>query len=134
MQIDTKMVIESDASKVFEAIVDPEQIGGFWFSSSSERWETGKTVTVEYKEYNAEINLDITKVVPNKLIEFKWDARTVIISFEEESGQTLVTATEKDLDDNHIDFILGQKEGWVYMLTCLKSYVEFGNKIRAALR
>ncbi|WP_251516381.1 MULTISPECIES: SRPBCC domain-containing protein [Staphylococcus] len=134
MQIDTKMVVESDASKVFEAIVDPEQIGGFWFSSSSERWETGKTVTVEYKEYDAVINLDITKVVPNELIEFKWDGRTIVISFEEESGQTLVTATEKGLDDNNVDFILGQKEGWVYMLSCLKSYVEFGNKIRAALR
>jgi hypothetical protein len=25
------------------------------------------------------------------------------------------------------------KEGWVYMLTCLKGYLEFGVKLRGAL-
>jgi len=41
------------ANEVFEAFVDPAQIGSFWFSSSSERWEAGRTIKLRYEEYNA---------------------------------------------------------------------------------
>ncbi|GIO31090.1 hypothetical protein J2TS6_22310 [Paenibacillus albilobatus] len=50
----TKMKILKPAHEVFEAFVDPAKIGNFWFSSSSERWEQGKTVILKYDEYAAE--------------------------------------------------------------------------------
>ncbi len=37
-------------------------------------------------------------------------------------------------DDELISKLIDNKEGWVYMLTCLKGYLEFGVKnLRAAL-
>ncbi|MGG6312603.1 hypothetical protein [Paenibacillus macerans] len=42
----TKMKISSPAHDVFEAFVDPHKIGHIWFSSSSERWEAGKRITL----------------------------------------------------------------------------------------
>jgi hypothetical protein len=36
-------------------------------------------------------------------------------------------------DENLINQLLDNKEGWVYMLTCLKGYIEFGANLRAAL-
>jgi hypothetical protein len=36
-------------------------------------------------------------------------------------------------DENLINQLLDNKEGWVYMLTCLKGYIEFGVNLLAAL-
>jgi Transcriptional regulator C-terminal region len=61
----TKMTILKPTNEVFEAFVDPEKIGNFWFSSSSERWEAAKTITLRYDEYNA--LMQITNEIVNEL-------------------------------------------------------------------
>lgn len=133
MDIITKMQVDVPRETVFEAFVDPEKIGGFWFSSSSERWEQGKTITLCYEEYDAELNINIERVEDNQLIAFTWGAHPVTIQFEESEAGTVVTTTEKDFDTQDVKQLLGQKEGWVYMLSCLKVYLEHGVTIRAAI-
>ncbi|MDW4089961.1 SRPBCC family protein [Staphylococcus saprophyticus] len=133
MDIITKMQVDVPRETVFEAFVDPEKIGGFWFSSSSERWEKGKTITLRYEEYDAELNINIERVEDNQLIAFTWGAHPVTIQFEESEAGTVVTTTEKDFDTQDVKQLLGQKEGWVYMLSCLKVYLEHGVTIRAAI-
>lgn len=133
MDIITKMQVDVPIETVFEAFVDPEKIGGFWFSSSSERWEQGKTITLRYEEYDAELNINIERVEDNQLIAFTWGAHPVTIQFEESEAGTVVTTTEKDFDTQDVKQLLGQKEGWVYMLSCLKVYLEHGVTIRAAI-
>ncbi|MGS5041265.1 SRPBCC domain-containing protein [Staphylococcus saprophyticus] len=133
MDIITKMQVDVPRETVFEAFVDPEKIGGFWFSSSSERWEQGKTITLRYEEYDAELNINIERVDDNQLIAFTWGAHPVTIQFEESEAGTVVTTTEKDFDTQYVKQLLGQKEGWVYMLSCLKVYLEHGVTIRAAI-
>lgn len=133
MDIITKMQVDVPRETVFEAFVDPEKIGGFWFSSSSERWEQGKTITLRYEEYDAELNINIERVEDNQLIAFTWGAHPVTIQFEESEAGTVVTTTEKDFDTQDVKQLLAQKEGWVYMLSCLKVYLEHGVTIRAAI-
>lgn len=133
IDIITKMQIDVPRETVFEAFVDPEKIGGFWFSSSSERWEQGKAITLRYEEYDAELNINIERVEDNQLIAFTWGAHPVTIQFEESEAGTVVTTTEKDFDMQDVKQLLGQKEGWVYMLSCLKAYLEHGVTIRAAI-
>lgn len=48
MNIVTKMKIMKPVNELFEAFVDPAKISNFWFSSSSDRWEQGKTITLRY--------------------------------------------------------------------------------------
>jgi uncharacterized protein YndB with AHSA1/START domain len=138
----TKMKIFAPANKVFEAFVDPEKIGNFWFSSSSERWEAGKTVTLRYDEYNAEVDIEIKEVDVNKKIMFQWgdngEGHTVTMLLEEQNdSSTIIEVTEEGFNENDTDFIdqiIDNKEGWVYMLTCLKGYLEFDIKnLRAGL-
>jgi uncharacterized protein YndB with AHSA1/START domain len=142
-QVTTKMKINKPPGEVFEAIVDPEKIGGFWFSSSSERWEQDKTVTLRYDEYNAEGAINVLEVEENKRIVFSWGA-------EHDQG-TIVTITLTELDEKSsmieviesglkeddpevVNKMMGQKEGWVYTLTCLKGYLENDiNTLRASL-
>ncbi|MEB7384444.1 SRPBCC domain-containing protein [Staphylococcus xylosus] len=133
MDIVTKMQVNVPKENVFEAFVNPNQIGGFWFSSSSERWEQGKTITLCYEEYNAELEVQINSIEDNKSIEFIWGNHPVTIEFEGIGESTVVTTIEKDFDTQDVAQLLGQKEGWVYMLSCLKAYLEHNVSIRAAI-
>jgi uncharacterized protein YndB with AHSA1/START domain len=134
----TKMNILKPANELFEAFVDPEKIGHFWFSSSSERWAEGKTITLRYEEYNAQGDILIKEIMENEKIVFEWaGSRIVTINFlPSEKEGTIVEVREEGFDEGDESFIeqlVDNKEGWVYMLTCLKGYMEFGVDLRAAL-
>jgi uncharacterized protein YndB with AHSA1/START domain len=136
----TKFKILRPANEVFEAFVDPSKIWNFWFSSSSERWEPGKTVTLRYDEYDAQVNIKVMEVEVNKRIVFQWvpSGNVVTITLKElDNASTIVEVNEEGFDENDEEFIhqlLANKEGWVYVLTCLKGYLEFGvNQLRAGL-
>ncbi|MEH7122604.1 SRPBCC family protein [Bacillus sp. JJ1773] len=138
----TKFKIFKPANEVFEAFVDPSKIGNFWFSSSSEKWEAGKIITCRYDEYNAEGELKMIEIIENKKIVFQWGANgeehNVTISLDElDDSSTIIEVNEEGFNEEADDFIsqlIDNKEGWVYMLTCLKAYLEFGvNKLRAGI-
>jgi uncharacterized protein YndB with AHSA1/START domain len=139
----TKMKILKPANEVFEAFVDPARIGNFWFSSSSERWEQGKTITLKYDEYDAQGDIKVIEIDRNKKIVFQWlyangEGNIVTITLKEsDNDSTIIEVNEEGFnenDDQLISMLLGNKEGWVYALTCLKGYLEFGvNQLRAGL-
>jgi uncharacterized protein YndB with AHSA1/START domain len=138
----TKFKLVKPASEVFEAFVDPAKIGNFWFTSSSERWEQGKTVTLKYDEYDSQVDIEVMAVEINKKIVFRWGANgeghIVTISLKElDNSSTHIEVTEegfKENDDDLVSQMIDNKEGWVYMLTCLKGYLEFGiTELRAGL-
>lgn len=141
--ITTKIKILKPAEDIFEVIVDPKQIGEFWFSSSSERWEQGKSIIVRYEEYGAEGVINILEVTENKKIVFSWgnehgNETVVAITLSElDNASTIIEVDEsgfKKDDSELLEKMLGQKEGWVYMLSCLKAYLENGvNTLRASL-
>lgn len=130
----TKINIGKPSIDVFEAFVDPAEISNFWFSSSSARWERGKTIILRYDEYDAQLDIEVLEMDLNKKIVFKWDANgeghIVTITLNElEKSSTRVEVNEEGFHENDDDFIsqlIDNKEGWVYMLTCLKAYLEFG--------
>ena len=137
----SKMKILKPASEVFDAFVNPEKIGNFWFTTSSHKWETRKTVTLTYAEYTDEFDIFIAERVPGRKIVFEWGAedekRTNTILFESlDDSSTVVTTLEEGWKENEnlTDELLKNKEGWVYMLVCLKAYLENGvNTLRTGL-
>lgn len=138
----TKIKIRKPAHEVFEAFVDPAKIGNFWFSSSSARWEHGKTITLRYDEYAAQVDIKVLDVEADKKIVFQWGApgeeHIVTISLQAlDHAATIVEVREEGFnegDENLTSKLLDNKEGWVYMLTCLKAYLEFGvTQLRAGL-
>lgn len=137
----TKMKIFKPVNEVFEAFVDPAKIVNFWFSSSSERWEQGKTITLKYEEYNAQVDIKVKEVELNQKIVFCWGTKQeeniVTLTLKEwDSSTTIIEVNEegfKESDPDLIRTLVSNKEGWVYMLTCLKGYLEHGVQLRAAL-
>lgn len=140
-QIITKLKINKPTNEVFEAIVDPEKIGNFWFSSSSKRWEQDMTITLRYDEYNAEGSINVMEINDNKKIVFSWGEEgqetIVTITLTEVDTSTMIEVIESGLKEDNPEVVakmIGQKEGWVYTLTCLKGYVENGiNSLRASI-
>ncbi|QIZ10668.1 hypothetical protein HFZ78_31360 [Priestia megaterium] len=137
----TKFKIIKPANEVFEAFVNPSKIKNFWFSSSS-RWEQGQTVTLRYEEYDAQVDIEVIEVEVNKKIVFRWgtdgEGNCVTISLEElDQSSTIIEVIEEGFSEDDGELVaqlIDNKEGWVYMLTCLKGYLEFGiNKLRAAI-
>lgn len=133
----TKMKIFKPANEIFEAFVDPAKIGKYWFSSSSERWEEGKTITLRYDEYNAEGDIQVIEIVPNKKIVFNWGNTVTISLIELDLSTTVVEINEEGFSENDEQLLhkmVDNKEGWVYMLSCLKVYLEHGvTDLRATL-
>jgi uncharacterized protein YndB with AHSA1/START domain len=130
----TKISILTPVNEVFESFVDPLKIGNFWFTSSSERWEQGKSITLIYDEYNATVDIKVLEIIENEKIVFKWgtleDEHIVTISLKGlNNNHTIIEVNEegfKENDEELISKMIDNKEGWVYMLTCLKGFLEFG--------
>ena len=141
MTIATKVRIKCAAAQAFEAFVDPALIGNFWFDKSSARWQAGEKITLYYAMYGAEFDIEIIELVQNKQITFYWgdgaQRRTCTLLFEQTEDVTTVCAQESGFDE-HADgitaLLLNSKEGWTYMLCCLKAYLECGcNSLRHGL-
>ncbi|WP_129690607.1 SRPBCC domain-containing protein [Gottfriedia acidiceleris] len=138
----TKFNIFKPAKDIFEAFVDPTKIGNFWFSSSSERWEEGKVITLKYDLYNAEGKIKIIEVEENKKIVFAWgpteEGNIVTITLnEQDQNNTIIEVVEEGFSESNPEYVhhlIDNKEGWVFMLSCLKCYLEFGvTKLRGGL-
>jgi uncharacterized protein YndB with AHSA1/START domain len=137
----TKMKIVKPVNEVFDAFVDPLKIGNFWFSSSSEKWEQGKIIILKYDEYDAQVVIEILEMEENKKIVFRWgndgEGHTVTITLKELNDNiTMIEVNEDGFIETSNEFIpqlVDNKEGWVYMLTCLKGYLEYGVQLRASL-
>ncbi|MGE7768331.1 SRPBCC domain-containing protein [Peribacillus sp. NPDC096540] len=80
-------------------------------------------------KYNVQIDMEVLEVELNKKIVFQWDANgeghIATISLKElDNSSTLIEVNEegfKENDDELISQLLDIKEGWVFMLTCLKN-------------
>jgi uncharacterized protein YndB with AHSA1/START domain len=141
-EIVTKFKILKPTHKVFEAIVDPEKMANYWFSSGTERVEQGKMITWRYDEYNAEGVIKVLEVMENQKIVFSWggpgEETIVRIALKElDNTSTIIEVNESGFkadDPELVNKLIGQKGGWVYMLTCLKGYLENDiNNLRASL-
>ena len=81
------------------------------------------------------------EIVENKKIVFRWgyngEGHSVTITMNELNyASTIIEVNEEGFienDDNLISNMLANKEGWVYMLTCLKGYLEYGANLRGSL-
>lgn len=142
MNIVSKMKIVKPVAEVFEALVDPAKMSNYWFSSGSGRWEQGKTVTLRYEEYDAQVDIKVLEIEENRKIVFQWgpagEQSVVTITLHElDPATTKIEVNEevsRENEDELIHYVIGNKEGWVYMLTCLKGYLEFGvAKLRAGI-
>ncbi|MGN6145514.1 MAG: SRPBCC domain-containing protein [Mesorhizobium sp.] len=126
------------AAEVFDAVVNPKKLSGYFttIKGASAPLVAGTTVT-----WWGEVPVEVDEVVPQKRIVLRWDANNakppyktrIEMNFEAlDDGGTFVTIAETGWHEDET----GRKnsymncEGWSQMLSCMKAYVEYGINLR----
>ncbi len=138
--------ISRPVAEVFEAIVDPEKLSGYFTTGGAKgRLEKGATVTWAFADHQGHdfpgaFPVEVLDVVEHERIVLMWDAAegagtrtTVTIEFAPtEDDRTLVTIAEQGWDptDKGLEASYGNCMGWSQMLAALKVWVEHGINLR----
>jgi uncharacterized protein YndB with AHSA1/START domain len=137
LDIETAIQILKPVNDVFEAIVNPDKMSGYFISKSSGRMEEGKQIMWQFPEFDLEFPVRIGKVEKNKYISYCWDVDGLELFVEislkpKDINSTVVTITEKSRknDEAGIKWLKGNTAGWANFLACLKGYLEYGINLR----
>lgn len=138
LEINTGIQISKKANEVYEAIVDPKKMSNYFIAESTGNLVEGTSVTWRFPEFEGDVLIEVTKVVPNELISFVWEGakgkklKVKILLNEIPDGSTVVKVTEGKLpaDAAGITWYGGNTEGWANFLACLKAYLEYGINLR----
>src|SRR6266704_750364 len=134
--------IQKPVSEVFDAVHNPKKLSGYFTTGGSDGpLVQGKTVLWKFNDVGNEVTtvpVKVQKVVPNKLIQFSWEASEGV--YDPKTGtvpsgggyETLVKIvegkwrpTERGLEGSYQNC-----QGWTHMTMCLKAYLEYGINLR----
>jgi uncharacterized protein YndB with AHSA1/START domain len=139
MEFQVQLKIRKPVAEVFDAVVNPDKLTGYFLQTSSGPLAPGATVSWKFAETPEPFDVVVDEVIANARITFDWPS--------EGGGSTRVEMVFKPLDaDNTMVQIReggwpetpeGGKAshdnagGWMHMMCCLKAYLEYGVNLRA---
>jgi uncharacterized protein YndB with AHSA1/START domain len=138
LEIKTGIQIARSKNDIFEAIVQPEKMSGYFISSASGSMEEGKTIEWSFPEFPDSFPVKVVQVKPSEKVIFEWSGAegfktTVGINLKMITDtQTLVKITEGKMEVNEqgIEWYGRNTEGWANFLVSLKAYMEHGINLR----
>lgn len=135
--------IQRPVAEVFGAVQKPEKLSRYFTTGSASAPLTeGATVIWRFADYPGDIPVEVTKVVPNQLIELQWKAQDgdyntlVEMTFEAlNERSTLITISESGwkATSEGLKSSYSNCEGWTNMACCLKGYLEHGINLREGM-
>lgn len=137
LNAEVELKISVSPSVIYEAIVNPSQMAGYFISSGSGRLDSGEgNVTWKWDDCGAELIITPQAHEADRRVCFLWPASgveaRVVIELESQQDVTNVKITETGwpTSSEGITRCLQQTQGWMHMLCCLKAYVEHGINLR----
>lgn len=138
LEIKTAIQISKSRDEVYEAIVNPGKMSNYFISESTGDLVEGKTVKWKFPEFEGDVLIEVSRIIPNELISFEWEGakgnklKVEISLIEMPDKSTLVKVTEgkMEVDDAGIEWYGGNTEGWANFLACLKAFLEHGINLR----
>jgi uncharacterized protein YndB with AHSA1/START domain len=140
LEFQVQLKIRKPVAEVFEAVVNPDKLSGYFVQESSGPLVEGATVQWKFPEIDQRFPVTVKSVVPNERIVFVWGAEdgsydtTVQMAFKPlGDGATMVQVTEGGWRETEAGLKAshGNAGGWMHMLACLKAYLEYGINLRA---
>lgn len=128
--VETQMLIRKPIAEVFRAFIDPAITTNFWFTKSSGKLETGKTVTWEWEMYGVSTEVVVKEIINNKKIKIEWGdpAATVDFEFNAFSDNTTYVVIKsygfREKGDDLIEVIKDITGGFTTVLDGLKAFLE----------
>jgi uncharacterized protein YndB with AHSA1/START domain len=139
LSFDVRIKIQKPVAEVFDAVVNPAKLTGYFVSSASGPLEEGKVVQWRFAEVDLEFPVTVREVKPNELVCFEWASNeddyntTVTMSFEAiDAENTMVSIRESGWreTDKGLDGSYRNCQGWTHMGCCLKAYLDHGINLR----
>ncbi|UII32254.1 SRPBCC family protein [Fulvivirga ulvae] len=133
--VEAQMLIRKPISIVFQAFIDPSITTKFWFSKSSGKLETGKTITWEWETYGVSDTIRVKEIDPQKKISVEWDSPATIVDFvftplsDEETYVVIKNYGFSQTGEDLIQAIKDNTSGFTTVLDGLKAYLEHGIKL-----
>jgi uncharacterized protein YndB with AHSA1/START domain len=135
-----QLKIQKPLADVFDAVVNPKKLSGYFVESASGPLVAGKTVKWKFPEFSEKLDIIVHEVATNDRIVFEWPAgvdnastRVEMVFKPLDGGNTMVQVSESGWPDTakgH-ERAYGNNSGWMHMLACLKAYLEYGINLRA---
>lgn len=138
LKIKTALQISKPSQEVFEAIVDPQKMSGYFIAQGSGRMEEGKEITWIFPEFDEEAGIEVVEVTPNEYVSFQWEGakgKSLLVEMtllDMPGNSTLLRITEGEMENDEIGlkWLAQNTEGWANFLACLKAYLEHGINLR----
>lgn len=132
-----KIQIQKPIDGVFDTIIKPEKMSGYFIANASGKLENGVTVEWMFPEFPERFPVTGKEIRPFNYISFDWSGGlenqlVEIFLTESDNQSTIVKIIEHEMDNTieGIESAKGQTEGWANFLACLKAYLEYGVNLR----
>lgn len=137
IQVNVQDNIQKPVHEVYEAIVKPEEMSGYFISRASKGMEKEETIVWYFDDFGVEFAIHIKKIEANKSVSFEWMAsgdmaRVDIILEAVSTNKTVIKITESDWDmtEKGVAQALQQTQGWTDFICSLKAYLYTGINLR----
>jgi uncharacterized protein YndB with AHSA1/START domain len=140
LKAQVQLKVRKPVAQVFDAVVDHRKLAGYFIEIGSGPLATGATVTWKFPELDEAFPVVVREVVPHERLAFEWGSATgggdnrVEFVFKPMNGEeTMVEVTESGWPDTDegVKASQGNAGGWMFMLSALKGYLEYGINLRA---
>jgi uncharacterized protein YndB with AHSA1/START domain len=129
-----ELMIRKPVRDVFNAFIDPEVTTHFWFTKSTGKLETGKSVTWTWGMYDLDVPVMVRRIEKDKSIEIEWggegEATRVEWTFEHfADDKTIVTVINDGFKGTNGEIqaqVRDSTEGFALVLAGLKAWLEHG--------
>ena len=126
--------IQKPVEVVFEGIVDPAQMTKYFISESTGHMDAGTELIWKFPEFPDKVSVKEIRTVTNQSVSYVWDKETVvtILLKAQADNSTLVKVTEdgKDYNEENLNWVIRNTEGWANFLACMKAWLEYGIQLR----
>ena len=137
---EVQLKIRKPVGEVFEAVVDPKKLSGYFTKTASARLAPGATVMWSFPEFEGEFPVKVREVVKDERIVLEWESQEggydtrIEMAFKPlDGGDTMVQIRESGWPDTPMGVKSSYDNcgGWMHMSCCLKAYLEYGINLRS---
>jgi uncharacterized protein YndB with AHSA1/START domain len=138
-QFEVQLKIHKPLGEVFDAVVNPKKLTGYFVQTSSGPLVEGKTVMWSFAEHPSPFPVKVKEVIRNERIVFEWEAAEggydtkVEMSFKAlDARSSMVQIRESGWRDTPkgIETSYGNAAGWMHMMCSMNAYLVHGINLR----
>ena len=137
LQSKVSLKINQSIEQVFDSVVNPQKMCGYFISTASAPMTEGSEITWTWADMNAQLVIKVQKIKRNESITFQWSATGVettveitLKSLSQDVTQINVIETGWPCDQTGAEKVNQQTGGWMNMLFCMKGFLEYNISLR----